>query len=42
MVEKKNQTYTSLEIQNEILKDMSLFILHNVVLEASKIQVIAV
>ena len=36
MVEKKNQTNTSTEIQNEMLKDMSLSIFRDVVLEAIK------
>ena len=36
MVEKKNQIYTSPEIENEMLKDMSLSILPDVVLEAIK------
>ena len=36
MVEKKNQTYTSPEIQNEMLKDMSPSILRDVALEAIK------
>ena len=36
MAEKKNQTNTSTEIQNKMLKDMSLSILCDVVLEAIK------
>ena len=33
---KKHQTYTSHEIENEMLKDKSLSILHDAVLEAIK------
>ena len=36
MVEKNIQTYTSTEIQNEIIKDMSPSIHRDVVLEAIK------
>ena len=36
MVKKKNQTYIPLEIQSETLKDMSVFLLRDVVLQAIK------